>query len=603
MCVFVAQPRCRRVDLQVNHSQTLLLALPASTRASAAASNRGTTLWRLSISFLLLCSSCVAGSLGQSGTGSNNATNMGNSNDAMRAVPASTDHLPNVSACTSDAPPPRAIRRLTRVEFNNTLIDLFADPAAPQSDALFTSDATSYGFDNVQEMLSVRDNTALDLTNFAESVGAYATAHVATLSPTCQSADAACFAAFINSFGARAFRRPVSSSEQADLIALVSGKDANPDFGASIGILVAAMVQSPGFLYRTELGEPGGNAAVVQLTPYEVASELSYTYTATMPDAPLLAAAAAGALATPVQLEAQAKRLLAQPRAKAAVESFFAQWLQVARLNLSARSEGTDVLDSVTKQDMQAESRQFIDDVVFTTPGTVADLFLRDKTFLTPHLATFYGSTTSGSVTASSIGRIPGVLGQGGVLTAASQPTYASPTLRGRMLRMRMLCGSVPAPPPGTPPLGESNGQQTLRQRLVAHAASANCAACHDQMDPLGFTLGKFDTIGRARASGLENSLPVDTNGSVAANIGESGATTAVADGAGLAAYLAASTQAQDCLVRHWSMYALGHLSWAQDGCTFASAASNSRAQGSTLAAVLISLVHTPGFLQRSTAP
>ena len=551
----------------------------------------------VALAALLACASCLAGRSNSESVTNNGAVTPASVSSGTSAV-GSVDHLPEAKACLQNAPPPRAVRRLTRSELNNTLADLFGDASAPRADGLFASDPIRYGFANVQQVLEVQNASAFQLTLFAEKLGAWAASHAATLSPGCQTLDATCLGALVDALAPRAYRRPLSAEERAELLAFVSTE---ADFAGAVGSLVAALVQSPSFLYRTELGVADGNGHF-RLTPHETASLLSYTFTASMPDAELLTAAANGNLTTPAQLRVQAQRLLATPRARAAAEEFFAQWLQTAELTRTTRSEGTLVLSDAVKLEMQAETRAFVDDVTFDTPGKVGELFSRDKATLGATLAAFYGAPAAGTVTASSLGRTPGVLGQGAVLAVSAQPTYASPTLRGRMLRMRMLCGSVPSPPAGVPALAASGANLTMRQRLTAHAQSASCATCHVQLDPLGFALGQFDTVGRLRPEGRENGTLVDASGAVAPNFGIDGDPVTVQGAAGLAAYLAQAPEAQDCLVRHWTMYAYGRLSWSQDGCTFAAAATSTRVAGSGVRDALLSVVDTPGFLLRVAA-
>jgi hypothetical protein len=171
---------------------------------------------------MLLCSGCTAGKFtGIDATSSSGAAMDGNSGVGVAA--AATDHLPAASACQSGAPAPRGLRRLTLVELNNTLQDLFGDANAPQSTALFAGDATAYGFNNIQTALAVRDNQAMVLSAFAETVGTYAAGKSAQLS-TCQTLDAACRQSFIKAFGRKAFRAPLTDSQVADYDALMATK-------------------------------------------------------------------------------------------------------------------------------------------------------------------------------------------------------------------------------------------------------------------------------------------------------------------------------------------------------------------------------------------
>lgn len=549
---------------------------------------------------------CMAGKFtGVTGTAAGDVSASSNPNSDMSVAAPSSTHLPMASACTTAAPAPRGLRRLTRVELNNTLQDLLGDANAPQSTSLFSGDARVYGFDNVQTSLAVRDNQALVLSSFAETVGTFAATKSATLSP-CQTWDAACRTTFIQTFGRKAFRAPLTAGQIADYETLMATA---PDLASGIKIVVTAMVQSPYFLYRSELGVVDASAGgLYRLTPYEIATELSYMLTGTMPDTMLQAAADANTLDA-AGIRAQGERLLATPRAHDTIDRFFMEWLQVGDLDLQARSEGTDVLSPAIKTAMQQETKAFVDDTVFAQKGSYQDLLGRDVTFMAPELAQFYtGGAVAAAVPAvtslglastraSAAGRLPGVLGHGGVLAAASQPTYASPTLRGRMLRMRLLCGSVPAPPPGIPPLPAASGAQTLRQRFVAHTKGASCASCHDLMDPLAFPLGGYDTLGRARAGGMEGTLPLDLSGAVT-GIGE--ADVSVTGGTELVAALSKSPAAAACLARHWTMYALGRLSWPEDTCTFDEVAQGAAAQKNNVQSMLLALTTAKSFTVRT---
>lgn len=561
--------------------------------------------------FLTLAVGCTAGRLTSSGTASDPGVAVDPNTDIGVAA-ASTDHLPVASACKTGAPAPRGLRRLTRIELNNTIQDLFADASAPQSNSLFSGDATNYGFTNIQTSLAVRDNQAMAVSAFANTVGAYAATKSAQLSE-CQTTDAACRQNFISTFGRKAFRAPLTAAQIGDYDALMAN---SATFADGVNVVVTAMVQSPYFLYRSELGvlDPAGSGLYL-LTPYEIATELSYLLTASMPDAALQIAANANTLGDPNVLRAQAERLLTTPRAHDAVDRFFMEWLQVGDLDLQARSEGTDILSSEIKTDMQTETQAFVDDTVFAQKGAFKDLMGRDVTFMSPALGQFYTGSTNlttlspsvtalgvSAVQASAVGRLPGVLGHGGVLTAASQPTYASPTLRGRMLRMRIMCGSVPSPPPGVPPLPVATTPQTLRQRFESHTQSSSCTTCHALMDPMAFPFGGYDTLGRARAGGTENGLSLNLSGTIKGSTAAA-ADVLVAGPADLIADLARSPDAAACLSRHWAMYAFGRLSWPEDTCTFDAVAQGAAVTQNNLQGMLLALTGAKSFTVRVKDP
>ena len=519
---------------------------------------------------------------------------------ALSQVP--NDHIPEVQACVDGAPAPRTLRRLTLRELNNTLVDLLGnDPKTPQGQTLFGNDPVAYGFHNIQIALQVRDDTALQLQTLAESVGTYASTHLAAVS-SCTTLDASCRQKFISSFGQRAFRAPLTPAQVQDYDALMSPAT---DFPTGVATVVSAMLQSPYFLYRRELGASAGNTFA--LSSYEIASELSYLTIASMPDAPLMQAAAANQLTTPEQLTAQVQRLLQDPRSRGTLDGFFINWLGVGELGNLSRSENNASLDPPIKAAMQTETRMLAEDVFFTKKGSFADLMQANYTFLNGPLATFYGMAgASGDaftqVPLAAGGRAPGVIGQGAVLSANAQATFASPTLRGRMVRMRMLCQSVPPPPPGVPQLEPAGSHQTTRQRFEAHVTNPTCSSCHTMMDPIGFSLGDFDTLGRQRAGGEEDGIAVDTHGSVNA-MPDNSADAPLTDAKDLSAFLAGSAQAQACMTRHLTMFTLGQVGFAQDGCTFDAVAQDAASHSGNLMQALMAVVRAKSFSQRSMDP
>ena len=516
---------------------------------------------------------------------------------------AASNHLPQASPCLTQAPAPRTLRRLTPLEFNNSVRDLLSNNGQmPTPTQVFAGDPLAYGFDDAQYNLLVTSNNISSVQAAAEAAGVFAAGSPGGV-VACTSADAACSRQLLASFGRRAFRRPLSEQElasYADLVADVS------DFSGRVRILVAALLQSPHFLYRRELGVQNGNR--FDLTQYEIASELAFWLTASTPDDILLAAADGGQLANGQQLAAQAQRLLKDPRAHQAVANFFLQWLQVAQLAVQVHSEadGTS-LSGEQKEAMRQEATRFVEGLVFDENGTFKDLLSARETYLDSTLASLYGvgQGADGAFVKNTWQhneRLGGVLGLGGVLASASQATSASPTYRGRTLRMRFLCQTLGLPPANVSNLSDENvARKTLRGQFTAHSQITVCANCHQLMDPLAYPLGNFDALGRRRPGDLENGEPVDLSGRVNAPAGDP---ADLADGEALASYLANSPQAQSCLSRHMAMYSFGQLSWREDSCTFDAARDYLAAQKtSSLQAMLVAITQTPSFTSRVMDP
>src|SRR6185369_15358702 len=193
-------------------------------------------------------------------------------------------------------PGPSPIRRLTRFEYDNTIRDLLGDDSHPS--AAFPPDETAQGFDNNAVVLGVTDLLAEQYLDVAEGIAGRAVADAAVMGriAPCASADADCGRSFIQSFGRRAWRRPLTDAE-VDRLALVFGDAAADGFPAAAQAVIEVMLQSPQFLYRVELGVPAdGHPGWMKLTPWETASRLSYLMWGSMPDDALLDKAAGGGL-------------------------------------------------------------------------------------------------------------------------------------------------------------------------------------------------------------------------------------------------------------------------------------------------------------------
>ena len=536
----------------------------------------------------------------QSGVAHEAGTGTGGMKDDT--VTGNPDHLPTVSRCLqAHKPKPRGLRRLTGREVTRTLAGIFNSNDVPNGAEAFGGDGTVYDFDTIQSALNIYNSGVISLQVYAESVGTYAASHLSAIS-SCTTLDGACRTSFISQFGKKMFRRPLSADEVRGLDGLMAGA---ASFAEGAKIVVSAMVQSPFFVYRTELGTPNPSQPDQYiLGPYEVASSLSYLLTGAAPDASLMAAADANVLADANARLEHAKRLLDTPEAKETLGRFMLQWLQVDSLDATARTEGSLTLSSSVKAAMRQEVKLTVESLWADANSRLSHVFTAPKTYLNSELATFYGVSGGGGASFSpipqaTINRDLGVLGMGGVIAAASQTNIASPTLRGRMVRMRMLCGTIPPPPSSVPPLSASaETDGTVRGTYSQHASNPACATCHDRMDPLGYTFGHYDTIGRRRPGNMENGILVDTSGKVTDVGPQEVPLSGLSD---LNAFLATSDEAGACFARHWAMYAYGSVSWPQDQCTHDDLAEAFRASGYNLRAMVLGLIALPSFATRST--
>ena len=332
----------------------------------------------------------------------------------------------------------------------------------------------------------------------------------------------ACVAGFIATFGRRAYRRPLAPEEQARWLG-VAGELANGDAWQGLRFAVSGMIQSPHFLYRVELGEPDpADPSRRRYTGHEMASRMSFLIWNTGPDDLLLDAADRGDLLTEDGLLAEAERLLDDPRARTAIQEFFAQFLDLGRLDGIDRDPVRYPLFSPTMiASMRTEVQLLVDDLIHRRDGDIRSIFSTRNTFVNSELAALYGVEAEG---ASAVTFVPvelpadgpraGLLTLGAFLTMNAHETENSPTARGKYVRARVLCQDVPAPPPDIdlnldPKEGDEG--KTLRERLEQHRSDPVCAGCHAFIDPPGFLFENFDPIGAWRT--LDNGQPIDASG------------------------------------------------------------------------------------------
>ena len=374
---------------------------------------------------------------------------------------------------------------------------------------------------------AVEDASAVEHAASDSSAAADVASGVPAQSSSAAVADAAgdedrCAAEILSSLGRRAYRRPLNDDDLDTLLAFYEQGRAEGGFEAGIRKAVERLLVAPEFLFRIErdpAGTPPGTA--YRLSDLELATRLSLFLWSDIPDEPLLAAAEAGRLTDPDELDRQVARMLADPRARALVDNFASQWLQLGRVR--GVIPDADVFwefDENLRADMERETTLFLESQILGDRG-VMELFDADYTFVNERLARHYGRD---GVYGERFRRVPvegeraGLLGHASLLTVTAYPTRTSPVLRGKWLLDNVL-GMPPAEPPADVPALEENHAgappRTMRERMERHRANPACAACHRMMDPPGFALEHFDAIGRWRAAD-EYGAPVDAAGALA---------------------------------------------------------------------------------------
>ena len=405
------------------------------------------------------------------------------------------------------------IRRLTKVEYGNTLRDLFG--VAPAVAAELPDEVFGEGYLNSMSPLQSEKYLAIAnevLERILASKEQPPTEMQRRLfgDPPAPGSDLRSAAKTVASKLARnAYRRPASEAELELLLRVFDlAQENNLDYPESLRLMLKAVLVSPQFLFITPAKEPEAGQSIAPLDDYQLASRLSYLLWATMPDAELSALADNGNLHEPAILQLQVKRLLADPRSRALFDGFGAQWLGL--LGLESKTFDTAMFPQMTAEvraSMVDEARLFFESIVREN-RSVVDFVDSDYTFLNGSLAALYGLEKT--VTGPEMRKVQledanrgGILGMPGILASTSFPNRTSPVKRGVWVLEQVLGEHVPPPPPNVPPLEKQDKQAvenlTLRQRTELHRTNAVCANCHKILDPIGFGLENFDAIGRWR--------------------------------------------------------------------------------------------------------
>jgi mono/diheme cytochrome c family protein len=335
------------------------------------------------------------------------------------------------------------------------------------------------------------------------------------------SEETACASRILSNIAVKAFRRPVTDKDLAPLMKFYSDGRKTSDFEGGIENATVALLSSAKFLYRVEPppadAKPG---SIYKLNGLELASRLSFFLWSSIPDEELLTAAQQGKLSDPKVLEHQVRRMLADPRAKTLTTNFAFEWLKIR--DMAALEPDPFVypaFDGALRNALRREMEMFVDSV-FKEDRSVVDLLSANYTFVNERLAAHYGiENVRGDqfrrVTLTDPNRF-GLLGKGAVLMVTAYPNRTSPVLRGAYI-LENITGTPPSPPPPNVPAFKENkdGEQakTIREIMETHRANPTCNACHGVMDPLGFSLENFDTIGTYRAMDRFTRTKIDTSG------------------------------------------------------------------------------------------
>lgn len=512
--------------------------------------------------------------------------------------PGSVETDPTI--CVPGVPVTTQVPLLTNAQYDKTILDLLGVAGKPSS----TLAPDTKGSIDSRAWAGYKAS-AVDL---AQQVMSDATLKAGVIPCEPAGDEAACVSTFVQTFGRRAFRRPLTSEEEARFVKIYAERaaiTASGTFDEAIELILRSFLMSPSFLLRAEIVEqPDG--ALFSLSGYEVASRLSYMLWGTMPDEALMSAAANGVLGSAAGVLSEAQRMLTDPRAREMVRQFHREWL-----GMDEGTRWTDVsrdpaiypkFTEAMVPAMGKETEAFVDDVIFSE-GTFQDLITKPVAYVNADLAPIYDLDPAAY--GSDLTRVEldsqarsGILTRTGFLVSHGMFNRTSPILRGAFIQKEILCTEINPPPPGVESTAlPTEGLTTNRERVDAQTAPPACAECHHNLiNPTGFALEAFDALGALQAT--DNGSPVDTSASIF--LGDE--TVNVTGAVDFMSAVAEAPMAQLCYARHWVQFAYERSLTNEDSCT-AQQLSGKIAEGYSVLQLISDLTQSDQFRTRAMGP
>jgi hypothetical protein len=431
----------------------------------------------------------------------------------------------------------------------------------------------------------------------AEALAQKGVENIGKIVPCDYNADpAGCAQTFVTTFGERAFRRPLTATETTKYTNIVKGQSSFVD---GVRITLQVFLSSPYFLYRFEVGAPKGDGTFA-LTPYEVASALSYSLWGTMPDDLLFAAAKSGKLDNATGVAEEARRLLKDVRAREIMGTFALQWLGVERVLTADKSASLfPGYDGAERQGFAEETKRFVTHVMFDGTGKYPELLLGGYTFANDATGAVYGLPGGLGQTMTKVDQPPerkaGLLGHGSVLASYAHSDQTSPIRRGLFVRETLLCQEFGPPPANAGGVPDVDPNATTRERFAQHTADPVCNSCHQYIDDVGFGFERFDAIGKYRDT--ESGKPIDAAGNMN-DVNGMGTNTDAKYSTlpELAAIIADSNSAKACFATQVHRFATGRSESVSDLCALRNFEKSFEANGWDMRELVVSVLASDGF-------
>ena len=513
---------------------------------------------------------------------------------------------PVVGGDTKD-PPPQAdpcegrtcvghspLRRLTREQYHNAVKELLQEPLALE-DVL--PEDESFGAFRANVDSSVTDLHIKKYMSAAEYVAERASMKALLGCDVEAKGEEGCATAFVEGFGRRAFRRPLSVREvEAFKAAYASERKDGTGFEQSLRLLMQAFLQTPQFLYHLEnLGQGAGQGEEPEpLEAYALAARLSFFLWNSIPDEALLKAAEGGKLGEVQGLREQAERMIKDDRARQMIRTFHTEWLHLERvLPLEKDPARFAFYDDQTAQAMIDETIHFADHVIREDDGLLGTLLTASYGFPSERTASIYGVAPweEGAPVAFDPAQRAGLFTQPALLAGHAGYADSLPIARGVVLVERLLC-LTPPPPPADLMVEEivPIKGQSQRDALELHRTDAACASCHKLFDPIGLSLEHYDAVGRYRKE--DQGKPIDASSQLELR----DIKASFQDVVGLSRAMAASRSVSDCVAEHWMTFALGRGLGAGDRPSLKRIEQRFSQSGGQIRQLLVDIVTSDSF-------
>jgi len=499
--------------------------------------------------------------------------------------------------CTKAELKPRAtVRRLNRTEYNNVVEELFGVGLRPADE--FPADDVGEGFDNIGEVLSLPPLLMEKYLDAAELI--------TNKLKSDEEGWATRFPTLVNDYqrfevedelyttASKAFRRPLRDGELERLLKLYElaiEQDVKPQ--DAFTLTLQAVLVSPQFLFRLEEDPNATSDKPAPLDHYAIASRLSFFLWSSLPDERLLDLAAKKKLNDPKVLARQARRMLRDKRARALVDNFVGQWLELRLFGgLAPDPDLFPNFDDELRAAMVDETKEYFAALI-DEDGSVLELIDSDYTFLNERLAKHYGVETVQGEKFQRVslddGRRGGILTHASILTLTSNPTRTSPVKRGKWILDNILGTPPPPPPPNIPELEEGDDLLgSLRERMQQHRENPSCAVCHRKMDALGFGFENFDAIGAWREK--DGRYAIDASGELP------GKKTFKNPAELREILIGSSGEFTSCLTRKLLTYALGRALSLRDKCLVDDIVKHAEQNEHRFSEVIVGIVKSDAF-------